>query len=65
MVAILTGPGFKIDAITKVKQSIAERHPTVWSWYVEANSAGDQELEATLYALDYLVDSYTISVSVA
>ena len=74
MIATLSGPGFKIDAITPERQAIAEGFPTVWSWNVEAKDAGDQELEATLYALvpngetglRQRVNSYsqTISVSV-
>jgi hypothetical protein len=51
MAAVLSGPGFKITATTPEQQSVAEGFPTVWSWDVEAKSAGDQELEATLYAL--------------
>jgi hypothetical protein len=74
MIAILNGPGFKIDLITPERQAIAEGFPTVWSWNVEARDAGDQELESTLYALvpngetslRQRVTSYsqTISVSV-
>jgi hypothetical protein len=51
MIATLSGPGFKIDAITTETQRIAEGFPTVWSWNVEAKESGDQELEAVLYAL--------------
>jgi hypothetical protein len=49
MIAVLSGPGFKITATTPEQQSVAEGYPTVWSWDVEAKSAGDQELEASLY----------------
>jgi hypothetical protein len=51
MIATLSGPGFKIDAITPETQTIAEGFPTVWSWNVEAKESGDQELQAVLYAL--------------
>jgi len=51
MVATLNGPGFKIEAVTPEQQAIAEGFPTVWSWNVEAQQEGEQELEATLYAL--------------
>jgi hypothetical protein len=51
MIATLSGPGFKIDAITPETQTIAEGFPTVWSWNIEAKESGDQELEAVLYAL--------------
>lgn len=51
MVATLNGPAFKIDAVTPEQQTIAEGFPTVWSWNVEAKQEGEQELEATLYAL--------------
>ncbi len=70
MAATLDGPGFKIDAVTPEKQTIAEGFPTVWSWDVEAKEDGEQELEATLYAIlgddRQRIDSYhqTITVSV-
>jgi hypothetical protein len=51
MAATLNGPGFKIEAVTPEQQAIAEGLPTVWSWNVEAQQDGEQELEATLYAL--------------
>jgi hypothetical protein len=44
------GPGFEIIATTPERQTIAEGFPTVWSWNVEAKQAGEQELEAILYA---------------
>jgi len=73
MIAVLNGPGFKITATTPEQQSVAEGFPTVWSWNVEANSAGDKELEATLYALvatgdtpsRQRIDSYTHKISVS
>jgi hypothetical protein len=73
MIATLNGPGFKIEAITPEQQTIAEGFPTVWSWNIEAKEHGDQELEATLYALvpsggdkaaRQRVDSYTQKISV-
>ena len=70
MAATLNGPGFKIDAVTPEKQTIAEGFPTVWSWNVEAKEDGEQDLEATLYVIlgddRQRIDSYhqTITVSV-
>ncbi|WP_298962492.1 hypothetical protein [uncultured Methylobacterium sp.] len=51
MVASLSGPGFKINPITPERQNIGDGLVTVWSWNIEANSDGEQVLEATLYAL--------------
>jgi hypothetical protein len=51
MFATLEGPGFEIKAITPEQQPIAEGFPTVWSWNVEAKESGEQELQATLYAI--------------
>jgi len=68
MVAVLSGPGFKITATTPEQQSVAEGYPTVWSWDVEAKSSGDQELEATLYALTpsrQRIASYKHKISVS
>jgi len=68
MIAVLSGPGFKITATTPEQQSVAEGYPTVWSWDVEAKSAGDQELEATLYALTpsrQRIASYKHKISVS
>jgi hypothetical protein len=74
MIATLSGPGFKIDAVTPEQQTIAEGFPTVWSWNIEAREHGDQELEATLYALvlspslgtaRLRVDSYTQTIIVS
>lgn len=69
MVATLNGPGFKIDAVTPEKQTIAEGFPTVWSWNVEAKQDGDQELEATLYAIvgddRQRIDSYVQKITVS
>jgi hypothetical protein len=70
MIATLVGPGFEIKAITPEQQPIAEGFPTVWSWNVEAKESGEQELEATLYALvgdkpeRYAIASYTQKISV-
>lgn len=50
MEATLNGAGFKIEAVTPARQAIAEGFPTVWSWNVEAQEEGEQQLEATLYA---------------
>jgi hypothetical protein len=69
MIAILNGPGFKIDAVTPEKQPIAEGFATVWSWNVEAKQDGEQELEATLYAIvgddRQRVDSYVQKITVS
>jgi hypothetical protein len=71
MIAVLSGSGFKITSRTPEQQSVAERFPTVWSWDVEAKESGDQELEATLYALigdkssRQRIDSYTHKISVS
>jgi hypothetical protein len=72
MIAVLNGSGFKINRRTPEEQSVAEGYPTVWSWDVEAKETGDQELEATLYALiggdtssRQLIDSYTHKISVS
>src|SRR5262249_406139 len=68
MIAVLSGPGFKITATTPEQQSVAEGYPTVWSWDVEAKTAGDQELEATLYALTpsrQRIASYKHKISVS
>jgi hypothetical protein len=51
MVAVLSGSGFTIEAITHQQQSVAAGFPTVWEWNVQAKEDGEQELEATLYAL--------------
>lgn len=51
MIAVLSGSGFKITGTSPEQQSVAEGFPTVWSWDIEAKESGDQELEATLYAL--------------
>ena len=63
MIAALSGPDFTIESITPEQQSIARGFPTVWSWNVTANEDGEQELEATLYALvsntRQRVDSYS------
>jgi hypothetical protein len=71
MIAVLSGSGFKIAGRTPEQQSVAEGFPTVWSWDVEAKESGDQELEATLYALigdkssRQRIDSYTHKISVS
>jgi hypothetical protein len=72
MIAVLNGSGFKISGRTPEEQSVAEGYPTVWSWDVEAKETGDQELEATLYALiggdtssRQRIDSYTHKISVS
>jgi hypothetical protein len=74
MSATLSGAGFKIDAIniTPENQEIAEGFPTVWSWNVEAQTSGEQELEAVLYALSddektsrQRVKSFTQTISVS
>ncbi len=69
MVAILNGPGFRIEAVTPEKQTIAEGFPTVWSWNVEAKQDGEQELEATLYAIvgddRQRIDSYVQKITVS
>ena len=51
MTADLSGAGFKITRTTAEEQTVAEGYPSVWSWDVEAKDAGNQMLEATLYAL--------------
>jgi hypothetical protein len=51
MIATLNGGGFEIRPITPEEQSVAQGFPTVWDWEIEARSAGEQELEATLYVL--------------
>ena|SRR5215471_18235538 len=69
----LTGPGFKIDPVTPERQTIAEGFPTVWEWNVEAKDDGEEELEATLYAVvsdgnknvQHRVDSYTQKIKVS
>jgi hypothetical protein len=73
MGATLTGPGFKIDPVTDELQNIAEGFPTVWEWHVEAKFDGEEELEATLYAIvfdgnkdvKHRVDSYTQKIKVS
>jgi hypothetical protein len=69
MLMVLDGPGFTIEAITPEQQAIAEGFATVWSWNVKANVDGEQELEATLYALmpsaRQRIDSYTQKISVS
>ena len=69
MVAILNGSGFKIAGRTPEQQSVAEGFPAVWSWDVEAKESGDQELEATLYAVvgsaRQRIASYTHKISVS
>jgi hypothetical protein len=69
MDATLNGPGFKIDAFTPERQTIAEGFPTVWSWNVEAEQEGEQELEVTLYAVvgsdRQRIDSYDQKITVS
>jgi len=71
MFATLEGPGFEIKAITPEQQPIAEGFPTVWSWNVEAKESGEQELQATLYAIvgekaaRMRIASYTQKISVS
>jgi hypothetical protein len=68
MEASLVGVGFKIIPLKPEQQKIAIGFPSVWSWSVEAKEHGDQELEATLYAIlsdgKQRVDSYTQKISV-
>jgi len=72
MAATLTGPGFKIDGLTSESQAVAAGFPTVWKWNVTAKQDGDEELEATLYAVilrgDKItrlrVESYTQKITV-
>ena len=74
MLATLTGPGFKIVATTPEQQNIAEGYPAVWSWNIEATQEGEQQLEATLYALvpmptgdkpsQWRINSYTHTIGV-
>lgn len=52
MLAKLTGAGFKIEPQSPEQQSVAKGFPTVWTWTIEAQHEGRQELTATLYALD-------------
>lgn len=73
MMAVLTGPGFKITATKPEQQGVAEGFPTVWSWDIEARQEGEQELEATLYVLlpsaekssRQRIDSYTHKIGVS
>jgi hypothetical protein len=74
MIATLTGPGFAITPTTPEEQTIAEGFPTVWEWMIEAKQQGNQELEATLYALvpdpvsqtaRQRIDSYSRTINVA
>jgi hypothetical protein len=73
MAATLNGPGFKIDAVTPEQQTVAEGFPTVWSWNVRARDEGEQELEATLYAIvpngdesfRQRIDAYSQKISVS
>jgi hypothetical protein len=73
MMAVLTGPGFKITATQPELQSVSEGFPTVWSWDIEARKEGEQVLEATLYVLlpsadkssRQRVDSYTHKIGVS
>jgi hypothetical protein len=69
MVAMLNGSGFKITGRTPEQQSVAEGFPAVWGWDVEAKETGDQELEATLYAVvgsaRQRIASYTHKISVS
>jgi hypothetical protein len=73
MIAVLTGPGFKIIATKPEQQSVAEGFPSVWSWDIEARQEGEQELEATLYVLlpsadkssRQRIDSYTHKIGVS
>jgi hypothetical protein len=50
MEARLDAPGFAVTPTSSARQAIAAGYPTVWSWDIEANSDGEQALEATLYA---------------
>jgi hypothetical protein len=75
MIAVLNGAGFDIHALTPEQQSVAEGYVVIWKWKVEAKHHGEQELEATLYALVSLseenkatrhrISSYTQKISVS
>ena len=71
MSAILSGAAFEIKPVTPEKQSLVAKHPTVWLWDVEAKQDGQQELEATLYALGgsaanpTRIDSFTQRITVS
>jgi hypothetical protein len=73
MIAVLHGSAFDIKPTTPEQQMVAEGLPTVWAWDVEAKHHGENELEATLYALvptatspsRQRVDSYTHKVTVS
>jgi hypothetical protein len=72
MSAELVGVGFTIKPLSPEQQKIASGFPTVWRWSVEAKDHGEQELEATLYALfeganstPQRVDSYTQKITVS
>jgi hypothetical protein len=69
MSAVLVGVAFTIKPLSPEQQTVASGFPTVWSWSVEAREQGEQELEATLYALlpdaPQRVDSYAQKISVS
>jgi hypothetical protein len=51
MYATLTGEAFGIARNSPETQGVAEGFPTIWSWNVKAEKEGEQQLEATLYAI--------------
>lgn len=57
MAVTLNGSAFEITPITPEQQPMAEGYATVWSWYVTAKVAGEQQLEAVLYAIIKVGDS--------
>ena len=50
MEARLTGPGFKIEAITEETLAVIPGETTEWKWDVEAVETGNQRLHLTLTA---------------
>jgi hypothetical protein len=57
MAASLSGSAFSIEPVTPDEQSVAAGFPTVWKWNVEAKQDGNQELEATLFAIVFDADT--------
>jgi hypothetical protein len=51
MEARLTGPAFKIEAVTPERQLISQTDDTEWGWEIEPTRTGTQNLHLTLSAL--------------
>lgn len=50
MEARLSGPGFKIEAITPEVQAVSASEPTQWKWEIEPTKSGSHHIHLTLSA---------------